>query len=320
MPSTILHYTPDGAVDETSDGVAACLAGDGALWVDMTRPSEAELQWLRSAFGLHPLAIEDARSRRQRPKIEVYDNHLFCILNMAESRSAGAFHELDVFLGANYVVTVHGGREAAIEEARARIGRRPGNIPVSAGFIFYAIVDAVVDGYFPILDRMLERIQRVEEEILLSPAKATLSQLFHMKREALGFSRVVGPQRDMFNVLTRRDLPYIDHDALQYYLRDVYDHLIRVTDIVAGCREQLTSAADLYASVSSNRLAQVVNRLTLVTIAVGIIAAVSGFYGMNFEHTWPPFDAPWGILIAILVMGGLLFGVFSFFNRRGWLG
>jgi magnesium transporter len=127
-----------------------------------------------------------------------------------------------------------------------------------------------------------------------------------MKRTLLEIRKVVAPQRDMFNTLGRRDIAFVDHDRLQYYLRDVYDHLLRITDMVDTLRDFLTGAVDLYMSAVSNRLNQVVNRLTVLTVMIGSLSVITGFYGMNFERTWPPFGASWGVAFALGLMAAVI--------------
>ncbi len=300
--------------DATGD-LGVLLAAGRPLWVDITGPSEEDVRVMREVFRFHPLAIEDTRNQRQRPKAEDYGDHLFLILNPVSWDGEGVvFRELDVFVGKGSVVTVHPGAEPTVEEVRHRIDAH-----ADPGRIVHALLDTVVNGYFPVLDTLGEAVDELEDLVVTAPQTEVLGQLFRLKRTLLEMRRVVGPQRDMMNVLTRHDLPYLDAEALRYHFRDVYDHLLRISDMLDTYRDLLTSTIDLYMSAVSNRLNQVVNRLTVFTVLIGVVAVITGFYGMNFEHTWPPFGAPWGVPftlgVMVLVVGALLWA----FRRAGWV-
>jgi magnesium transporter len=309
-------YGKEGARDAERAELAGLLErGDETVWVDIAGPDDECVHLLAEVFKFHPLAIEDTRNQRQRPKAEEYPDHLFLILNPATTANGKPhFRELDVFLGRGFVVTVHPGEEPVIEVARQRVGSGRG---ASAGHVLYTLLDVVVDQYFPILDDFGERLEEIEERLLAHPSRWTLARLFKMKRDLLDFRRVVGPQRDMFNLLTRRDLGFIDHQQLQFQLRDVYDHLLRITDLTDSHRELLTSSIDLYMSAVSNRLNAVVNRLTVLTVLIGTLGVIVGFYGMNFQRTWPPFEASWGVPFTLALMAAAVaIGVWLFRQRE----
>jgi magnesium transporter len=316
----ITTYNAQGSHDVPTPDWDTLLASADVLWIDLTGPGGDDIKLMRDVFHFHPLAIDDTRNQRQRPKVDEYDDHLFAILNpvMPEDGNSVAFRELDIFVGRNYVVTVHPGGEPIIEEARQRIGRIRSSTPISPGYILYVLTDIVVDRYFPILDEIGAEVEELEEALLERPEQQMLNHLFRLKRMLAELWRVVGQQRDMFNVLSRRDLPYIDADGLQYQLRDVYDHLLRITDMTSTYRDLLTSMVDLYMSSVSNRLNRVVNRLTVVTVAIGALAVITGFYGMNFAHTWPPFPADWGVPFVLLLMGSAITVILVIFRRLGW--
>jgi magnesium transporter len=289
------------------------------IWLDIVGPIEDDLVWMRDVMKFHPLAIEDTRNQHQRPKVEEFDDHLFAILNPVVLDDDDLnFRELDVFVGTNYIVTVHPQPEPILEEARQRVGRHRVSPGISPGYLLYVMVDIVVDGYFPVLDSIGAEIEALEEGILSNPQQAALNRLFGLKRTLAELWRVVSHQRDMFNILSRRDLSYIHMEALQYHLRDVYDHLLRITDMTATYRDLLTSMVDLYMSSVSNRLNRVVNRLTVVTIVIGAMAVITGFYGMNFARTWPPFEQPWGVPFVIFLMTLAITVILILFRRLGW--
>ncbi len=299
-------------------GLTALLAGqDAVIWADVVGPSAEDLAVLGDVFRFHPLALEDTMNQRQRPKAEEYGDHLFVILNPAqETAQGGDFRELDVFLGAHFLVTVHPEPEPVIEVAERRLAALGGATKVSSALLFYLLVDTVVDGYFPILETLGDAAEALENDLLLRPQQRLLHRLFHLKRSLIEMRKVVAPQRDMFNLLTRRELPYLDRGDVQYYLRDVYDHLLRVSDRIEIYRDLVGSGVELYMSATSNRLNQVVNRLTAATVVIGALAVITGFYGMNFEHTWPPFRAGWGVPFAIAIMATTVVAIVLLLRRR----
>lgn len=286
------------------------------VWIDIAHPDMQALQMLEKYLNFHPLAMEDTYNQHQRPKVEEYEDHLFIIFNrIVKVAGEYEFHELDVFLGHNYIVTVHYNCEALIQEVRERITNKSIFKHPSSEFIFYALVDTIVDGYFPVLTEIDEAVEDLSEQILTHADQKMLAEIFQLRRTLNEIWRVVGAQRDMFNILTRREHDLlVHHDMLEYYLRDVYDHLLRISDTSMLLRENLNNLIDLYVSANANRLNMVVNRLTVITIVIGVLTVISGFYGMNFEHTFPPFGVEWGVPFALglmLVISSVILLVFK---------
>jgi magnesium transporter len=313
----LIVFEATGSRAGTLDEVPTLLAREGALfWLDLQGPTTEHTELMANVLGFHPLAIEDTRNQKQRPKVDEYDDHLFLILNpVSLVDEEPVFRELDVFLGQRFLVTVHPAPEPVLQEAARRFAKRDGK-PTSTGYLLYALVDTVVDTYFPMLDHLDDELSDLEDLILESSDSGSLDRLLALKRTLLDVRRVVAPQRDMFNVLTRRDLPYIDHEVLGYHLRDVYDHLLRITDMVDTFRDLLSSSVDLYMSALSNRLNQVVNRLTRVTVVIGAMAVITGFYGMNLTHTWPAFEATWAVPFVLALMAAVAFLLFRHFGKE----
>ncbi len=279
--------------------------GDGFVWVDIVNPSPQDVKMMREVFHFHPLAIEDTLNERQRPKIEEYPDHLFTILNPINTFAEElTFRELDVFVGRKYFVTVRDYTdEPVIDAVQHQCNVRTGNgHKMTVGYVMYALADHIVDGYFPVLDHMSERAEDISEMIIAKPSPELLAELFQIKRGLAEMARVTGQQRDMFNVFLREDNAFVTQDVMRYYMRDVYDHLIRVSDMIATARDTVSGAIELYLSSASNRLNVIVQRLTVITIGTGALAVITGFYGMNFERTFPPFDAWWGVPFVIILM------------------
>lgn len=319
MSSSILLFDEAGSrTVEPAEALASLTAGRGLLWVDVSGPEAADVELMAQGFGFHPLAIEDTRNQRQRPKIEEYDDHLFIILNpVSRDGDDIMFRELDLFLGDRYVVTVHQDGEPVVAEVQARLRRQNHGAP-TAGFLAYLLMDTTVDGYFPVLDDAIEAIDAMEDSLVTGPVRLQLEDVFRTKRSLLDMQRVVASQRDMFTLITRHEMRYLPGEQMDYYLRDVLDHVLRINDQVGMAREMVASVIELYLTATSNQLNRVVNRLTVFTVIIGVMAVVTGFYGMNFEQTWPPHDAEWGIPASIAIMGLAAAALLWLMRRMRW--
>ncbi len=290
------------------------------IWVDMIGPDDDDVRVMSDIFHFHPLAIEDTHNFKQRPKIDEYPGYLFLIVNAVTNLASDNhlpddrdgktlldldFHEIDIFVGHNYVVTVHMMAESAIEEAYRRTDVKRVVVPVTPNYLLYVLLDAIVDDYFPIMDMLEEEIDYLQDKVLDTPNQTTLNQVIQLKAMLVDMWRVVWPHRD---VLSRLLQPHIlgkdgKDTTTQFYVRDVSDHLLWIADMIATYRDTLATVIDLYMSAVSNRLNRVVNRLTVLTLGFGMLAVITGFYGMNFEHTWPPFSQPLGVPFVLLLMG-----------------
>lgn len=322
QPMRIFRLNGD-VFEQVNEGELQTLLADptNILWIDMQGPTPYHQSVMRDIFRFHHLAIEDTLNGRQRPKVEEYDGYTFIIINTIaraadESRSI-EFEEIDIFLGSNYLVTVHDGVDSCIEAAVQRCtmaGRAPRG-EMSVSYAFYTLIDKVIDEYFPIIDDIGEEIDDISERILERPHQSELVRLYNLKRGLAEIWRVSGQQRDMFMILERDDAVLDRSGRLGYHLRDVLDHVIRISDMVGTYRDTLSSVIELYMSSFSNRLNITLKRLTILTLAIGILTLISGFYGMNFAQTWPDFEHPLGVP---MVLGMMLVGVGSilFYVRK----
>jgi magnesium transporter len=304
---------------QPADLPALLTAKDVTLWVDMTGPEPDDLRVMREVFQFHPLAIEDTTNQWQRPKIEEYPNHLFLILDpVATTGDKVDFRELDVFVGTNYLVTVHALAEPVVESARTRVIPPQTTLAMSASYLLYVVLDTTVDSYFPVIDTIGEWLGDVEGVILENPRPEALHTLFRLKQMLADCWRVVWAQHEAMNVVSRRELPLIDHDTLAYHLRDASDHLLRVADAVNIFRDTLTGVMDLYMSAVSNRLTRVVTRLTAFAVVIGLLTVISAFYGMNYTQSWPSFSSPWGVPFVVGLMLAVTGLVLVVLGRLGW--
>jgi len=292
------------------------------LWVDVPNPSPATMADLARIFTLHPLAVEDALKRRQRPKAEEYDHLLFITTHAARVRGPHghgvALDEIDLFYGRDFIITAHAGGCPALDEARRRVEQAPADLRRSEGYVLYAILDAVVDSYFPVLDSLDEYVERLEDTLLKNPTPQTMDRLFASKRTLLQLRRVAAPQRDMMNILLRHDATLVSA-PLRAYFRDIYDHLLRITEQIDTHRDLLAGALDIYLSIVSNRLNEVMKALTVITATFASLAVISGIYGMNFERSYPPFDWRYGFVTALGIMAASVAVMLIIFRRLRWL-
>ncbi|MDR7535468.1 MAG: magnesium/cobalt transporter CorA [Armatimonadota bacterium] len=289
------------------------------LWIDGTSPAPEALAPLAALFDLHPLAVEDALKRRQRPKVEDYERYLFITTHAARLRAhAVALDEIDVFFGRGFVITVHDGAAPVLEEVRRRLAQAPAELRSADGYLLYVLLDTAVDTFFPVLDSLDASTERLEDTLFTRPGPKTMDRLFQAKRALLHLRRVAAPQRDAMNVLLRHDLPLVA-PALRAYFRDVYDHLVRITEQIDTHRDLLAGALDVYLSLTSNRLNEVMKVLTVITAVFASLAVISGIYGMNFQRAYPPFDWPWGFPAALGLMAASVIIMLALFRRLRWL-
>jgi magnesium transporter len=299
----ITHYHEQHTRSIAVDQLAQTLKeSHGVTWVDMAMDDAQGIQALTDIFRFHPLTLEDVQHRDQRPKAEEFADYIFLILNPLQPMGAEhVFREISVFVGSNYLVTVHEGNEPAITNAQRRLN--PGRVAfeLSSTYLLYVLMDTVVDEYMPVLEQMENRLDELESWAMQQPGSKALNEIFRMKRILNEIWWVVFPQHDVISVLANHDTLFANPKS-QYYLRDISDHLHRITNSLQSQRDSITGLVNLYASSVSNRLNIAVNRLTLLTIGIGIVTVYAGFYGMNFAQTWPPFDMPWGVPIVVLMM------------------
>ncbi|HEY3246964.1 MAG TPA: magnesium/cobalt transporter CorA [bacterium] len=318
----VVHVTTDSIDEVPSTALPGLLAApDGVVWVDMTGPTDDDVAVLRDVFHFHPLAIEDASKREQRPKIDEYDGYVFLTVHAAGRRRIIdgdlALEEVDIFAGQGYIVTVHAPAMGVLADALGRLRRVPGSLRAFADFVLYAIVDACVDSYFPIIDDLDDLLDGIEDKLLEAPTPDTLNQLFVSKQSLAHLRRVAAPLRDLFNTLTRRDLPFL-RPVTQAYFLDVYDHLLRITDMIDTQRDLLAGAMDIYLSSVNNRLNENVQRLTVITAGLALASVVTGLYGMNFEVLYPGIHWQYGFVFALGLIFALWAAMTYVFRRLGW--
>lgn len=294
---------------------------DTLVWLDIGDPQEEDIALLEREFELHPLAIEDLRKRRQRPKVDTYPGqHVLVAYEVRGSRRGRAgvdLGELHLFAAPQQLISVHWGGSPTIEDVRGRLGLRVGAVGRTVGAVLYAILDAAVDGYFPLLDRLSDRIDALEDRIVAAQqTPETLREVLAIKRELLELRRVLAPMRDVANHLLRRDVELLDDEAAPYY-QDLYDHLVRVLDQLDLYRDLVASTLDANLSVTSNNLNTVMKRLTAITVVLMLPTLVASVYGMNFR-AMPGLDSPAGFWLSVVAMLALALAAGAYFVAKDW--
>jgi len=263
--------------------VRAWTAQDGLLWLDVSAPAAADLGWLEQALRPHPLVMEDLQHRNQRPKVDDYPTMLFVVLFGAVRGGDGTLtlSEVHLLVGDSWVATVSDVEVPALRklfeacEVRPELGRG------GPSRLFHRICDTLVDSMFPVLDEVDDEIDRVETNIVERADATTVADIFRLKRELNALRRVLGPQRDLFQLLSGPRAARLDAEA-QLYLRDVYDHAVRMVEQIDSYRDIVTGALDVYLSSVSNRLGEQTRRLTIVATIFLPLTFLTGFFGMNF--------------------------------------
>ena len=312
----------NGVLEGLGIGEAETMPDDGhpLLWIDLDEPNEAELDRVGHEFGLHPLAIEDALSRHQRPKIDIYPDSVFIVFYAMETdRGTPVTREISLFAGRDFLITVHEGYLPVLDETAHRWNEAvlKQTAAPSIGLLVYSLLDSIVDAYFPVVDDLAERSDELEMQIFSGEAMETHEELFALKKDLLSVRRVVAPERDVLNVLVRRDAPLFSREEITYF-QDVYDHLLRITDSVDTYRDLLSSALDISVSMASFRLDETVKRMTSASIILMSMALISGIYGMNFVNM-PELAWHWGYAFALGLMAAVGGGLGWFFHRVDWL-
>jgi magnesium transporter len=279
--------------------IGEMLGRDEYFWLDLDAPSEADVTTLDDLFHFHPLALEDLRRKGQRPKLEDYDDYMFLVYYGAQAPEGGAppspdapaeagpaggerikLEEVHAFISGSYLVTVHDGSCKALDEVRERLDAQA---PRSEQFVIYRVLDALTDTFFPLLEDLEDRLERLDEEIFSEPSPEHLQPLTELRRDLVELGRVVTPQRDMLarHIDDILEIPGLQADSRNYF-RDVYDHAIRISDQIDSYRDLLIGSRDAYLSVTSNRLNEISKQLTVVATIFLPLSFVVGFFGQNF--------------------------------------
>ncbi|HSE93127.1 MAG TPA: magnesium/cobalt transporter CorA [Methylomirabilota bacterium] len=308
----------DVAVDDISEVLKR---PDVFVWIGLHEPDEPLLRRVQAEFGLHDLAIEDALRAHQRPKLERYGDSLFVVLRTAVIDGGDrriAFGETHIFVGERYVVALRHGATHSYTDVRARCEAAPMQLAKGPGFVLYALMDFIVDQYFPVADLLEDELETLEENVFGEAfSRETTARIYRLKRDLLDVKRAVSPLVDVCNRLMRFDLELIPEDT-RLYFRDVYDHVIRINEMVDMLRELLTTALEANLSLISVSQNDAMKRLAGWAAIIAVPTMVAGIYGMNFRFM-PELSWRWGYPTAMAVMVGTCGFLYYKFKRSGWL-
>jgi magnesium transporter len=296
--------------------------GPNLFWLDLYDPSEDELVRIGETFDLHPLALEDASQEHQRPKVELYDNFFFVVFYTVQQNILSgelAVQELDIFVGRNYLITVHRAAMSELQEVEQRWTRNGKLREEGIGGLLYVLLDTIADHYFPVGDALAARAELLEDMIFAGQAQesSTTFKLLELKKSFLEFRRVVMPERDVLNILSSRDSQLFEN-GVNLYFRDIHDHISRLTDTLDLYREQLSSTMDANLSLASHELNKVMRTMTSASIILMFDALIAGIYGMNFD-VMPELHWHLGYLgaLIIMVLASMILGLL--FKKLRWL-
>ena len=290
------------------------------VWIGLHEPSEDVLLRVQEEFGLHDLAIEDAHSAHQRPKIELYGDSVFLVLRTANKNLQHhvEFGETHFFVGKNFIVSVRHGSSVAYNQVRARCEEMPELLSKGQGFVLYAIMDFIVDKYFPVVDDLEKDLEAIEDKIFKEKSsRQTTEQIYQLKRELLEVKRAVSPLVDICNRLMRFDIKSISVETHPYF-RDIYDHVIRINEVVDNTRELLNTALEANFSLISISQNDTSKKFAGWAAIFAVPAMVTGFWGMNFR-TMPEAEWQYGFYFVAFVTISICFILYYLFRRSGWL-
>jgi magnesium transporter len=292
------------------------------VWVAIKDPTDEELDKMKDEFGLHPLAVEDARQGHQRPKIEEYGDSLFGVVQIPELQGKDIeVGEVDLFVGRNYVLSVRHRTEKGFQAVRDRAEMEPHLLKRGAGFVFYALIDNVVDRYFPIVDHLESQLEEIEERIFESTESSShresIKELYALKHKLMVMRHAVEPLIEVVHKLYGGRVPSVCV-GVQEYFRDVYDHLLRISQQLDGLRDMVITALSVNLSMITLAENEVVKRLASYAALVAVPTLIAGIYGMNFKNM-PELDWIFGYPLALFLMFGIDGLLFLRFRKTGWL-
>jgi magnesium transporter len=291
------------------------------VWVGLHDPSPELLQQIQKEFGLHDLAVEDAQGAHQRPKLEQYGDSIFVVLRpaiLASDQERIELGETHLFLGSRYIVSIRHGDTPGYAAVRTRCESTPALLAKGPGFVLYAVMDFIVDHYFPVLDTLGDQLERLEDEIFSETFdRKTVQRIYDLKRNLVEVKRAVSPLVDVCNRLVRFDMPLIHEDTRPYF-RDVYDHAIRINEHVDTLRELLTGALEAHLSLTAVSQNDAMKKLAGWAAIIGVPTMVAGVYGMNFKFM-PELEWRYGYPGVMACMLGVCVYLYYRFKRSGWL-
>lgn len=318
---SVISYSPSDFLEEAETTLGHCrdlVEKFPVTWINIVDPDNRIARELETLFSLHPLSVEDAMSPEMPPKVETYEDYLFIVartINWAEEIST---EPLSIFLSKKYLITVHHRVFPQLEDSRIRLRRKsPKLLHSGPDFLCYTILDALVDSYFPHLDRLGDVIDELEDRALSEPTKETASTIHAVKRDLMRLRAALRPQRDAFTMLARSEIGFFKKETITY-LRNVFDHTIVTLDMLDNYRELASSLMEVYLTSVSNSTNEVMKVLTVIATIMLPLSLVASVYGMNFQYM-PFLDSPLGFWASVALMVAIAAAMLGYFWRKGWV-
>jgi len=322
---TIIDYDEEKFQEkevETIDEVFPFSDKSTATWINLDGIHQVDnIEKIGKHFKIHPLVLEDIMNTGQRPKMEDFNNYLFLVLKMLsydEEENETKTEQVSLILSSNYVISFQESEGDVFDPIRERIRTDRGRIrKMGVDYLAYSLIDAIVDNYFMVLEKIGEKIEDIEDELVKNPTPEVLHTIHRLKRELIFLRKSVWPLREVISRLERWESPLIDK-SIDIYLRDVYDHTIQVIDALETFRDMLSGMLDIYLSSVSNRMNEVMKVLTIIATIFIPLTLVAGIYGMNFSYM-PELESPWGYPMVYMIMLAISAVMLMYFRRKKWL-
>jgi magnesium transporter len=291
-------------------------------WINIDGLHQVEiLEKLGECYGFHPLVLEDILNTDQRPKVEDYGEYLYIVLKMLDQSNQSneiLTEQMSLILGPSFVISFQEREGDVFDSIRERIRTGKGRIrKMGADYLTYSLLDSIVDNYFIVMEKLGEKIEFLEEELVKRPIPETLQTIHHLKREMIFFRKAVWPLREVIGSLERGELPLVK-ETTRIYLRDVYDHTIQVIDTIETFRDMVSGMLDIYLSSVSNRLNAVMKVLTIIATILMPLTFIAGIYGMNFKYM-PELEWKWGYPVVWIAVILISVSMLTYFKKKGWL-
>ncbi len=321
----VIDYSEMNFEEEELEGIEACFSFKDKptmTWLNIEGIHEVSiLERLGECYGFHSLTLEDILNTEQRPKMEDHGDYIYVVLKMLHSNEGNSvvIEQISLLLGKNFVISFQEGMEGDVfDPVRERIRSGKGRIrKMGSDYLAYALLDSIVDNYFIVLEKLGEKIEYLEEELVTNPTRATLQSIHNLKREMIFLRRSVWPLREVISGLERGESPLIN-DTTRIFLRDLYDHTVQVIDTVETFRDMLSGMLDIYLSSISNKMNEVMKVLTIIATIFIPLTFIVGVYGMNFKYM-PEIEWRWGYPLILLLMAGIAVFMLFYFRRKKWL-
>lgn len=292
---------------------------ENLVWVELENPTKDELKFAKETFGLHPLTVEDCVNTNARPKIDQFPSYLFLILHAAgfnEATSKVKTLELNICVGKNFLLTVHMDPIPSLKTAWERTEKNVSIMGQGSDNLLYQVIDSLVDNYFPVIDMLDSRVDKIESEVFSNPSEDTLEQIFSLKNDVLFLRRAISPQRETINLLAKGDHTFIN-PGTGIYFRDIGDNLMFILDTIETYRDTLTGALDAYLSNITNKTNEIMKTLTVIATIMMPLTLITGIYGMNFRNM-PELSWKFGYMGAYGLMAMVAIGMLIYFRKNKW--